>query len=431
MPETNTLNVRIQIRAKTAAEWQQSNEVLLKGEIGIELGTTAGENKIKIGNGTSTWTQLGYTYDYSAIEAAIESAVGGLSQPQVYQASVAYGGDKLTALQAVATSPNQGDIGIVSEIINGEDDTAVSQLTAYAYNGSAWVAMDGNYDAANVYFQKDLTFTQAFGKYVPGSSGSVTIPTATNQMSLLELLEASYAEEENPTITQPSTSISLSNSGAKEVGTSFTPTYNVSFNAGKYEFGPATGITVTSYAVTDTSGGSASTASGSFTNFTVEEDTNYRVSVTVQHTAGAVPLTNLGNEYAAGQIKAGSKQANSAYVTGYRGWFCGYYNGSQALPNATAITSAQLRAFGVRNGSFVTSMSTNQMQQMFFAAPQGLVTSVGVANSVNGAPQTVQKTTVNVEGANSFTAIPYDVFYVANATAETGASTFTITTTKA
>ena len=98
--------------------------------------------------------------------------------------------------------------------------------------------MDGNYDAANVYFQKDLTFTQAFGKYVPGSSGSVTIPTATNQMSLLELLEASYAEEENPTITQPSTSISLSNSGAKEVGTSFTPTYNVSFNAGNYEFGP-------------------------------------------------------------------------------------------------------------------------------------------------------------------------------------------------
>lgn len=431
MPKTNTLNVRIQIRAKTAAEWQESNEVLLKGEVGIELGTTAGENKIKIGDGTSTWTQLGYTYDYSDIEAAIEGAVSGLSQPQVYQASVAYGGDKLTALQAVATSPNRGDIGIVSEIINGEDDTAVSQLTAYAYNGSAWVAMDGNYDAASVYFQKDLTFTQAFGKYVPGSSGSVTIPTATNQMSLLELLESSYAEEENPTITQPSTSISLSNSGAKEVGTSFTPTYNVSFNAGKYEFGPATGITVTSYAVTDTSGGSASTASGSFTNFTVEEDTNYRVSVTVQHTAGAVPLTNLGNEYAAGQIKAGSKQANSAYVTGYRGWFCGYYNGSQALPNATAITSAQLRAFGVRNGSFVTSMATNKMQQMFFAAPQGLVKSVGVANSVNGAPQTVQKTTVNVEGANSFTAIPYDVFYVANATAETGASTFTITTTKA
>ena len=71
------------------------------------------------------------------------------------------------------------------------------------------------------------------------------------------------------------------------------------------------------------------------------------------------------------------------------------------------------------------------MQQMFFAAPTGVVSSVGVANSVNGAPQTVAKTTVQVGGANGYTAATYDLFYVANATAEGGASTFTITTTKA
>lgn len=427
MPETKTLNVRIQIRSKTATEWQSSNEVLLKGEVGIELGTTAAGNKIKVGDGTTAWNDLGYTYDRSVIEGLISSAIDGLHTPITYQATVEYGGDKLTALQQVATFPEQGDIGVVTEAIS--DDHV--QITGYVYNGTTWVAMDGNYDADNVYFAKDLVFTQAFGKYTPDGSGSVTIPTATNGMSLQDLLEQGFAEEKNPSITQPSVSITLSNAGAKEVGTEFTPSYTTSFNAGKYQYGPATGITATGYNVTDTSGGQLSTATGSFTQFTVEESTNYRCSVTVNYGDGAIPLTNLGNPYNAGQIKAGSKSANSSAVTGYRGWFCGYYNGSQALPDATAITSAQIRAFGVRNGNFVTSMPTNQMQQMFFAAPQGLVSAVAVANSVNGAPQTVKKTTVNVEGANSFTAVPYDVFYVANATAESGASTFTITTTGA
>lgn len=291
--------------------------------------------------------------------------------------------------------------------------------------------IEGNVDADTLMFTKDLVFTEAFGKYTIPASGSVTIPTKTNDMSLTEFLESAFSEEQNPNITQPSASITLTGAGAKEVGTNFTPSYSVGFNAGSYTYGPATGVTVTSYNVTDTNSGSSTTATGSFTQFTVDEGTNYKVSAVVSYSDGAIPLTNLGNPYEAGQIKAGSKTVNSSAVTGYRGWFCGYYNGSQALPDATQITSAQIRAFGVRQGSFVTSMSTNQMQQMFFAAPQGLVTSVKVANSVNGAPQTVSKTTVSVEGANGFEAIPYDVFYVSNAVAESGASTFTITTTKA
>ena len=90
MPETKTLNVRIQIRSKTASEWQSSNEVLLKGEVGIELGTTAAGNKIKVGDGTTAWNDLGYTYDRSVIEGLISSAIDGLHTPITYQATVEY-----------------------------------------------------------------------------------------------------------------------------------------------------------------------------------------------------------------------------------------------------------------------------------------------------------------------------------------------------
>ena len=46
--------IRIQLRRDTSANWISSNPVLREGEMGIETDTL----KIKLGNGTSTWTQI-------------------------------------------------------------------------------------------------------------------------------------------------------------------------------------------------------------------------------------------------------------------------------------------------------------------------------------------------------------------------------------
>ena len=46
--------VRIQLRRDTAANWTSNNPVLRQGEIGIETDTY----QMKVGNGTSTWTQI-------------------------------------------------------------------------------------------------------------------------------------------------------------------------------------------------------------------------------------------------------------------------------------------------------------------------------------------------------------------------------------
>jgi hypothetical protein len=51
-----TVQVRLQIRADTAANWTSVNPILLTNELGLESDT----KKFKIGNGTSAWVDLAY-----------------------------------------------------------------------------------------------------------------------------------------------------------------------------------------------------------------------------------------------------------------------------------------------------------------------------------------------------------------------------------
>jgi hypothetical protein len=53
------MTTRIKLRRDTAANWTSANPVLALGEPGYD--TT--NNKLKVGNGTSTWTQLSYLTD--------------------------------------------------------------------------------------------------------------------------------------------------------------------------------------------------------------------------------------------------------------------------------------------------------------------------------------------------------------------------------
>ena len=49
----------IQIRRDTAANWTSANPTLAQGELGVETDT----DKIKIGDGSTAWTSLGYLID--------------------------------------------------------------------------------------------------------------------------------------------------------------------------------------------------------------------------------------------------------------------------------------------------------------------------------------------------------------------------------
>lgn len=409
------LKTRIILRNDSTANWTAQDPVLMKGEIGFDMDLLI----FKVGDGVKKWSELTKQFkSYEDTIAEVRTLLSGLHTTDTYQTEVALGADKLAALGTAAPAAVKGDIGIVKEALaDGK-----FQYTAYVHTGEGWAAMDGNYDAENVYFQKDLTITAAIGVQTIPSTGSKTLPTTGKNVK--QVFDMLCAEEKNPTTTQPSVTLNSENIGAKEVGTNVAIKYNFSTNAGSYTYGPATGVTFSGFTATF-NGEEKSGQTGTFTSVQVTDTTNLTITGACNSSEGAIPKTNLGNDYAAGKIAAKNYAPSKGTLTGYRGWFYGYYNGDNALGDATAITSAQLRAFGVKT-EFPKDMTTNKMKQMFFAAPKGKRSSLSISNAVNGAPLTVTKTSVMVEGANGYDAIEYDLFYVANAVAESGESKWNI-----
>lgn len=403
------LNTRIQLKHGLAANWTEKNPVLLAGEIGIETDTL----KMKVGDGTTNWTALGYLgADANDILAIINE-----NRDSCTTIEVAEGQSDAEAL-ATISNPKNGDTAVLIKVISGDKKS----YTAFVYD-NAWKAMDGNYNASNVYFDKDLTYTVGIGTLAQ-PSGFGTFSAAGKNVE--QVLSSLMAKEANPATTQPSATLSSDNIGAKEVGTNIAINYNISTNPGSYTYGPATGVTFSEYKATF-NGETLTGASGTFTSVQVTDNMSLSISGSVKHSDGVIPKTNLGNTYEDGQIKAATKSLSKGTLTGYRNWFYGYKAGGATIDVAN-LTSANIRALTPQNGSFPGTISTNKMQQMFFAIPKGKKTDVSVANNVNGAPCTVTKVTdIMVEGANGYTAIAYDVWYVNNAAPDGGSNTYKIT----
>ena len=445
MAELNTI---ITLRQGTTAEWAISTVRLREGEMGLEY-LDDGTVKVKAGilgedGQGKLWADLPY------IGSDVKAA-------NVFQVELAEGDvDDIAAIEAQVALENaekqDGDVAIVKALIaNGK-----YSYTSYVYEAAldvegnascGWSAMDGNYSAANVFLKDKITLAgnyTSIGNYSKGKE----IAAGTSLQSMLMDMLSQRLQPSNP--TNPAASITLymdgatkkSTAGAVEVGTTINPYYVASLSTGSYTYGPATGITASSYSVTSTGRktvngattetveDSATTSSGAFNSFIVDDDTNYKVSVSIPHSEGVPAVDNLGDP-ANPEVKiaAGTKTANSGTVTGYRAWFCGYKNGTNALADASAITGAQIRALGnAANGSWKSSMDVSQMKQMFFAAPAGKGYKPVVKDASTTAPQTVLgPITVSVEGKNGFDAIDYDVWYVANASAASGSAKLNIT----
>ena len=238
-----------------------------------------------------------------------------------------------------------------------------------------------------------------------------------------------FIDEKNPSTTDPSVSLSFPQAKAYEVGTNVTPSYSASLNAGSYTYGPDTDVTASAWEITDTASHSATTASGSFPELTVSDGISYKITAKATHGAGAVPVTNTGKPYAAGQIASGTKSTTSGAVTGYRNTFYG------TLTEKTDPTSAIIRALTGKSGkalsngnSFTVTVPVGALR-VIFAYPATLrdVTSVKDVNGMNAEiKSSFVKSTVSVEGAGGHTAISYKVYILDFAEANETANKFTV-----
>lgn len=411
-----TLNIRIQLRNDTAENWNTQNPVLRKGEMGVEIDT----RKIKIGNGTDHWTTL----KYSGVDEDTIKGIINKNRDNFTEVTPNEGESDAQALARMITNPKKGDMAVVIRtFVEGK-----RSYTAYIHDGTGFKAMDGNYSAENVYFDEDFTYTANIGVLTVPSTGSGTIQASGKNVK--EVLAGILAKEANPSKTDPAVSFSAQDGfGTFEIGTKKNLTYTAALSAGSYTYGPDTGITAQSWSVSCTGvAGTKTTATGTFENV-VAESNGKRIVATAQYGDGAIPVTNLGNPYKNGQIKAGSATANSDEFKGVRYMFWG------PMTDASAeLNSANIRALAHNKASDTGTLSTfgagSGAKKVVVAVPAGRkITKVLMPSALNADVTALfvkQSSQVQVEGANAYAAAAYDVYVYQPASIDAG-ETYAVT----
>lgn len=413
-----TLNTRIVMRNDSAENWTTKNPILLNGEFGVENDS----HKFKIGDGTTAWADLAYAgTDEAAIQALIDNAEDNVT-------SIDADADK-TDTEALAgiAAPGKGDAAIIKRVIS-EDKKS---YTAYVYNGTQWEAMDGNYNASNVYLDTDIVmagnYTQV-GNLTKTQTGTATF--ATKGKSVADALTEIFSKRLQPgTPTAPAVTLTFGQAKAYEVGTTVSPSYSASLSAGSYTYGPATGITATSWEVSDTAGNTADTATGSFADVVVTDGTNYKITAKANYGEGAVAKDNLGADSSpVVKIVAGSATKTSGAITGYRNSFYGTVT-EKAEVTSTIIRGLTKSNKALANGNTFTVAIPVGAVRVIFAYPATLedVASVKDVNGLNAEIKSAfTKSTVTVAGAGADTGIEYKVYVTDFADPVAKANSYTV-----
>lgn len=208
---STTLNTRVQSKRDTSANWTQNNPVLLDGEV-IVVDTNSGDVRFKVGNGTSTYTQLPFQDEaiYNELNTKLTTPTGNQGQFLGFTANNVVGAvDAPTSTSPFNTSYN-GTLASGSgnwtssggqyyqqfdlpEVTSTQTPIVFPQWTANITNEqTAW---------------NNLTDIQSYDGYVRFYASA---PTTTNVNFIL--LYSNYTSE----------LVELINSGSHTVGT-FTP----------------------------------------------------------------------------------------------------------------------------------------------------------------------------------------------------------------
>lgn len=389
MPD-KIINTRIQVLNDTAeALAAQGAAVPKAGEIVYENDT----RKMKIGDGKTSYTNLKYFGGDSAKHFDVMANVGEEDVAAILRVV----GDAETHI---------GDTAIVKRTIINDK---ISH-TAYVYNGTNWAACDGNYRADNVYFDDDITYTVGIGTLAQ-PSGSAKF--AAKGKNVEQVFASLMAQEANPSKTAPAVTIGTqTNFGTFEIGTKKNLGYGATLSAGSYTYGPPTGITAQSWEVSCTGvTDKKTTATGTFENI-VAEATAKKITAKATYNEGTIPKTNLGNPYPEGKIAAGSASKDSGDLIGVRHMFYGVVKSADFALDSAHIRGLKHEAAAKKTISTFTA--GDGALKVVVACPAGYNVTKVTLPSAMGADATAdfvkQGGTVQVEGAEGYTAAAYSVW---------------------
>ena len=354
-------------------------------------------------------------------------------------------------LLATIDSPIDGAIAIIDTVVDSKSYGKVSFM--YSAQENDWVALVGNVDADKVILRGDITlagnYTQV-GNLTKTQTGTATF--STDGISVAAALKEILSKRVQPAITaNPSVgNVTISPSGAVEAGTIIASVTGskVTFDDGAYTYEAATGVTVTGRTVTRVtspaaSGGDVTVADdGSFTDtgadgtgFQIGDQggegvlSNLKYTETVSYSAGNVAKDNLGDaSNPVVKISAGSVSKTSAAITPFRKYFYGYGSTQTVTIDSDVIRSLTNSTGAASNGTTFTINITDGTKEVIIAYPGSLrdITSIEDKNAFGtDIKGSFTKSTVQVEGANGYTAIDYKV-YVYHPDVALGANTLTV-----
>lgn len=242
-----------------------------------------------------------------------------------------------------------------------------------------WEAMDGNYNAENVYLNTEIKLSgnyTAVGNISKGSTsatgqtGSDGIPSFKNK-NMKQILEQILSQKMQPQINlNPSCSVTLKQDGVNvitdtyyENGTEISGlTYSIGYTDGSYKIGGSKSqdahCSASTYSV---SGGSdtRTTASGSLSNITVSS-TPYELKATVGYNQGDIAKDNMGGDSdPIIRIPSGTttQATSSGKIKGYYRAFVAVYSDATATVNSDTIRANNVLANNNINNWTATTLS--------------------------------------------------------------------------
>ena len=330
-------------------------------------------------------------------------------------------------------TPKTGDVFLVTTIV----DAVTYEKSSYQYTGTGWEAVTGPVDANKVMLREDITLAGNYsqvGNITKSANGTATL--SAKGKSVADVLTEMLSKRLQPGApTQPSISgFALTGAKAVEAGTTLAQAnYTAAtLNKGSYQYGPDdTGVVATNWKVeritnlgteqvasVDAASLDAGTDNNGGAGFTIGDQggegvvNSLKYKLTVTHGAGVTADDNLGDDSdPAVSIAAGTKTKETGAYTPFRNVF---YGASATKPT---LDSAAIRALTPTGKPYAAGILTINVpagaQRVVIACIAGKtgVTKVVNETAMNAdVTSTFAKSTVQVEGAEGYTAVNYDVW---------------------